>query len=75
MRPITVQELWASLGRLEHLLREEGELIVTRNGEAVVRVLPIEERRVRPDHKDLRDRNARFDVTSQVLVGEERDER
>ena len=75
MRRISIEELRASLGRLERLVREAGELVVTRDGDAIARVLPVEARRIRPDHEALRDRTARLDVSSQVLIGEERDER
>jgi antitoxin (DNA-binding transcriptional repressor) of toxin-antitoxin stability system len=44
------------LGRLDSLLAEEHELIITRHNKPVARVLPIKGEKSRPNHKDLRDR-------------------
>ena len=40
MRSISVREMRAALPRLEQLLAEEGEVVITRNGRPVARVLP-----------------------------------
>jgi prevent-host-death family protein len=40
MRSLSVREMRAALPRLEQLLAEEGEVVITRNGRPVARVLP-----------------------------------
>jgi prevent-host-death family protein len=40
MRSVSVREMRTALPRLEQLLAEEGEIVITRNGKPVARVLP-----------------------------------
>ena len=42
------------LGKLDVLVEEQQELIITRNKQAIVRVLPIQGIKKRPKHADLR---------------------
>lgn len=75
MREINVREMRASIGRLDELVCEAGELVISRHGKPIARVLPMRGRRARPDHADLRARMARVPEPSEALIRAERDER
>jgi antitoxin (DNA-binding transcriptional repressor) of toxin-antitoxin stability system len=75
MKELNVREMRASIGRLDALVDASGELIVTRGGKAIARILPIHRNRQRPDHADLRARMPPLSILSEVLVRGERDER
>lgn len=75
MRSISVREMRAALPRLEQLLAEEGEVVITRNGKPVARVLPSVPAGTIPSRADLRRRMRRLEVGSEVLIREDRDAR
>jgi prevent-host-death family protein len=75
MRSVSVREMRTALPRLEQLLAEEGEIVITRNGKPVARVLPTRTARSIPSHADLRSRMPRLEVGSEVLIRQDRDER
>ena len=75
MHELSVREMRASIGRLDRLVDESGELIVTRHGEAIARILPVHPRKPRPNHADLRSRMPRLVIPSAALISSERDER
>lgn len=75
MRTLTVREMRAALPDLERLLESEGELLVTRRGKAVARILPAVKRGGMPTHADLRAKMPRVEVGSEVLIRQDRDER
>lgn len=75
MRELNVRDMRDAIGRLDTLVEDAGELIVTRRGKAIARILPATRRTPRPDHADLRDRMPRLDTPSEVLIRQERDER
>ena len=54
MKELSIREMRASLGRLDELLDEEGELVVTRRGKGVARLLPMKPKGRLPSHRDLR---------------------
>lgn len=72
---LNVREMRANIGRLDELVDEAGELIVSRHGQPIARVLPISRRRPRPDHADLRQRMLELTPASADLIRPERDER
>jgi antitoxin (DNA-binding transcriptional repressor) of toxin-antitoxin stability system len=74
MLKLSIREMRAKLGMLAELLDQEGEIVVTRRGEAIARVLPIRRRR-RPDHADLRASLPRLERSSEELIRSDRDER
>ena len=74
MRELSIREMRAELGRLARLVDREGELIVTRRGKAIARIVPFEPRRKMPSHADFRSRLPR--VSSSVdRVRDDRDGR
>jgi antitoxin (DNA-binding transcriptional repressor) of toxin-antitoxin stability system len=74
MKTLSIREMRATLGRLGDLLSTEGELVVTRHGKAIARVVPIEARRTIPSRAGLR--ASLPELSSSVdLIREDRDER
>jgi len=63
------------LGRLDDLIAEEHELIVTRHNKPVARILPIKGEKSRPSHKALRERLPYQETGSEVLQRQDREER
>jgi antitoxin (DNA-binding transcriptional repressor) of toxin-antitoxin stability system len=64
-----------ALPRLEQLLEEEGEILITRNGKPVARVLPTVREGGIPSRAALRRRMPRLKVGSEVLIREDRNAR
>ncbi len=75
MRKLSIREIRAELGRLDKLVEEEGEVIVTRHGKPVARVLPMRPVREMPSHRVLRESMPRLRHPSEVLVRQDREER
>ncbi len=65
------------LGKLDVLVEEQQELIITRNKQAIVRVLlPIQGIKKRHKHADLRSLQAVSSISSsEALIRQDRDER
>lgn len=74
MKELSIREMRASLGSLDELLKKEGEVVITRRGRRVARLLPITPKRTIPSHRDLRERMPLL-RSSDELVRAERDER
>jgi len=75
MKELNIREMRANIGRLDELVEEAGELVISRRGKRIARVLPVSRRRERPDHADLRRRTALLNTPSAELIRAERDER
>lgn len=75
MRSLSIREIRAALGNLEKIVEQEGELLITRHGKPVARVLPLERRRPLPSHKAFRAGLPVMKVSSAELVRADRDER
>ena len=75
MKELNIREMRASIGRLDELVAMEGELVVSRHGQPIARILPMPAHRQFPDHADLRARMPRLQSSSAELIREERDER
>jgi antitoxin (DNA-binding transcriptional repressor) of toxin-antitoxin stability system len=75
MRQLSIREMRAALSRIEDLLREEGELVLTRHGEPVARAVPIRPARTLPSRASLRARMKKMEIPSEVLIREDRDAR
>ena len=67
-KTVSIREMRNALGNLETLVLESGELIVTKRGKAIARVLPIKGRKNRPDHADLRGCMPRLNEPSEALI-------
>ncbi|HMB53419.1 MAG TPA: type II toxin-antitoxin system prevent-host-death family antitoxin [Thermoanaerobaculia bacterium] len=75
MREMTIREMRAELGRLEEVLDVEGEVVVTRHGKPIARVLPLGASRKRPRHDELRASMPRLERGSEEIVRADRDGR
>ena len=75
MKKLTIRQTRESLGSLDRLLAEEGEVTITRRGEAIARVVPAGARRPMPSHAALRRSMPRMRRASEQLVREDRDVR
>lgn len=74
-KTVSIREMRSALGHLETLVLESGELVITRRGKAIARVLPMEGRKPKPDHADLRRQMPRLTKPSEELISADRDER
>jgi len=72
---VSIREIRNQLGKLDALIEEEHELIITRHNQAIARILPIRERKCRPSHKLLRDSLPHQEISSVVLQRNDREER
>ncbi len=77
MGEISVRELRELLRSLEDRLESEGELLLTRRGKPIARILPVERRRgaSRPSHADLRASIRPLATGSERHVRADREER
>lgn len=63
------------LGKLDSLVEEQQELIITRNKQAIARVLPMHTPKKRPTHAELRLLQQTSAIASADLMRQDRDER
>jgi antitoxin (DNA-binding transcriptional repressor) of toxin-antitoxin stability system len=75
MKKLSVRETRQSLSSLDRLLADEGEVTITRRGEAIARLVQVGRKRPIPSHRDLRERMTRMRKTSGRIIREERDSR
>ncbi len=72
MKKLTIREARKSLTNLDRLLAVEGELMITRRGKAIARLVQVGRRRPIPSHRDLREKMVRMRKGSEKLVREDR---
>ncbi len=75
MQTLSIREMRNQLGKLDKLLGQEQEILVTRHSRPVARILPVKRKKKRPYHKSLRDCLPYQDITSEVLQRMDREER
>ena len=78
MKNLNIREIRQELAHLDELLAREGEVILTRHGKPIARVLPITQESGTlhlPSLKWLRDKMPQTGVGSEVLIREDRDAR
>lgn len=73
IKALSIREMRKALTRLDQLLAAEGEVVITRHGRRVARLLPVRPDTAMPSHADLRAAMPRLTVGSEVLVREDRD--
>jgi antitoxin (DNA-binding transcriptional repressor) of toxin-antitoxin stability system len=73
MKKLTIRETRQSLSHLDRLLAAEGEMMITRRGEAIARLTQINNKRPIPSHRDLRKRMPLMRKGSEKVVREDRD--
>ncbi len=75
MKAISIRKMRSELGHLGQLVDEEGEVVVTKHGKPIARLLPLKGARPMPDHAPLRSRMPILKTPSSGLIREDRDER
>ena len=75
MKKLTIRQTRQSLSQLDRLLEIEGEVTITRRGEPIARILPVNGKRPIPSHRDLREKMREVKIGSEKLLREERDVR
>jgi antitoxin (DNA-binding transcriptional repressor) of toxin-antitoxin stability system len=75
MRKLTIREARQALSHLDRLLAVEGEVTITRRGEAIARVVGLGKRRPIPSHEGLRKKMPRMRTGSEKLIRTDRDAR
>lgn len=75
MREISIRQMREELSRIEEVVEREGEVVITRHGRPVAKVVPLHRGLVAPSHADLRASMPRLSRSSAELIREERDER
>ena len=73
MKKLTIRGSRQLLSHLDRLLADEGEVMITRRGEAIARLTQIEKKRPIPSHQDLRRRMSLMRKGSERVVREDRD--
>ena len=75
MKKPSIRETRQSLSHLDRLLTVEGEVMITRRGEEIARVVGVAKKRPIPSHRNLRERMPRLRKGSEKMVREDRDAR
>lgn len=75
MKTLSIREVRSALSHLDDLLAEAGEVIVTRRGRPLARILPIRPQRGMPSRAQLRASMPKMKVPSEVLIRQDRDSR
>ena len=75
MKTLSIREMRGALTRLEELLKNAGELLITRRGRGIARLVPVDPARQVPSHRHLRAAMEKCDVGSEELVRADRDGR
>ena len=76
MREATIRQVRELLPQLEQALDEVGEIVVTRRGRAIARLVPLQPARPRrSSNADLRARIPFQTIPSEDLIRQDRDER
>ena len=75
MKTLSIREVRAALSHLDDLIAEAGEVVVTRRGRPLARILPIRPERGMPSRAALRASMPKMRVPSEVLIRQDRDSR
>ena len=75
MKKLTIREARQALSHLDKMLAIEGEVTITRRGEAIARIIQIGKKRPIPSHKCLREKMPRMRKGSEKLIREDRNGR
>lgn len=75
MVTLNIRQVRASIGHLDKLVEKEGEILVIRHGEPIVRIVSIRTKQKRPSHTELRNSIPIQKVPSTNWIRQERDAR
>ena len=75
MKQLSIREIRLELPHLDTLLAREGEVVITRHGKPIARVVPVRAESGMPSHANLRALMPRLTTGSEVMLRDERDDR
>jgi len=75
VKTLSIREVRKELSQLDELVSREGEVVVTRRGKPIARLLPMRNKRPMPSHAELRASMPRLKKGSERPIRTERDER
>ena len=73
MREMSIRQLREALTHLEEIVAREGQLVVTRHGRPLAKVVSLNPSHRAPSHADLRASIGHMGVGSETLVRQDRD--
>jgi prevent-host-death family protein len=73
MRTMSIRELRVSLSAISEIVEKEGDVVLTRHGRPLVRLVPLNPVRGAPSHADLRASMPRMPVPSEQLIRADRE--
>jgi antitoxin (DNA-binding transcriptional repressor) of toxin-antitoxin stability system len=74
MKTLSIREMRSALGRLDHLLEQESEIVVARRGRPIARLLPVGRRGRMPSRSEFRSAQPRLTASTE-LIRQDRDAR
>lgn len=75
MKSLSIREVRKELAQLDELVSREGEVVVTRRGQPIARLLPLRSNRQMPSHAELRAGMPRLKKGSEAFIRSDRNER
>jgi len=75
MKSLSIREVRKELAQIDDLVSREGEVVITRRGKPIARLLPMRSEQQMPSHGDLRASMPRLKKGSERQIRAERDER
>jgi antitoxin (DNA-binding transcriptional repressor) of toxin-antitoxin stability system len=75
MKKLSIREVRQSLSHLDKLLATEEEVMITRRGDPIAKVVQVGKRRPIPSHRDLREGMPKFHKGSETILRKDRNER
>jgi antitoxin (DNA-binding transcriptional repressor) of toxin-antitoxin stability system len=75
MKKLTIREIRQSLSHLDRLLAVEEEVMITRRGDPIAKIVQVGRKRPIPSHRNLRDGMPKMQKGSETVLRRERDER
>jgi antitoxin (DNA-binding transcriptional repressor) of toxin-antitoxin stability system len=75
MKKLTIREIRQSLSHLDELLAVEEEVMITRRGDPIAKVVQVGRKRPIPSHRDLRDGMPQMRKGSETVLRKDRDEK
>jgi antitoxin (DNA-binding transcriptional repressor) of toxin-antitoxin stability system len=75
MQILSIREVRGALGHLDELFDTTDEIIITKHGEAIARILPMKGKHSRPTHEELHCLTKKLSTPSEKVLRKERDER
>jgi len=75
VKTLSIREVRSALSRLDDIVAQEGEIVVTRRGRPLARILPARSRTKIPSRAALRRALPKMKVPSEALIRQDRDAR